>query len=371
MRIPPIIYVLFILYGCQNAELSYPPIISQSDIRIDSIQFEKIELDLQEYECSYYGFSFVKDRKIYYMDKYFCWLFIFSDTGELLSRELGQGRGPKEVVCKRISSISSCQNGDLLVMGYTLDHYFFNKELEKTKAFLLENNKEKKIAENSNTYTTFYPNLEIKNADGSLYYNIYAEANNFNFIDTPKKYYLHAKTLMEADLNNGKVKRVLGNYPPFYQNGIGKYNAFLSLNYNFDIQGHLYVAYEADSTIYKYEKTGYPVQAFGYMGKDMNRDYKRIESWKNFGTLMHEERQNKGYYTSLFVSPVNNYVLRTYQKGCHSPNDGIQIYQNGILIGDVEIPKSIKINGYMAPYYYSEIIADTENEKLYIYRFQL
>ena len=175
---------------------------------------------------------------------------------------------------------------------------------------------------------------------------------------------------MEANLNNGKVKRVFGNYPPFYQDNIGKYNTFNSLNYSFDTQGNLYVAYEADSTIYKYQKNKYPIRAFGYMGKDMERNYKKIESWKNLSTLMYEERQNKGYYTSLFVSPVNNYVLRTYQKGKHTSNDGIQIYQDGILIGDVEMPKSIKINGYMAPYYYSEIITDVENEKLYIYRFK-
>lgn len=169
------VITLSLCNSCHNTEFTYPQTMSQRNIQIDSITFEKIELNPQEYECSYYGFSFVKDNKIYYMDKYFCWLFIFSDTGELLSRELGQGRGPQEVVCKRISSISSCQNGDLLIMGYTLDHYFFNKKLEKTKAFLLENNKKREIAENSYTYTTFYTNLEIKNADVNLYYNIYSE----------------------------------------------------------------------------------------------------------------------------------------------------------------------------------------------------
>ena len=205
----------------------------------------------------------------------------------------------------------------------------------------------------------------------SLYYNIYSESDNFNFIDTPEKYYKKSQTLMQVNKNNGKVERVFCSYPPFYQNDIGAYNAFPSLNYAFDDAGNLYVAFEADSTIYMYEKDKYPVRALGYMGRDMNRNYNPIVNWEECSEIMYKERNTKGYFTSLFVSPVNQDILRTYQKGEPLCNGGLQIYRKGVLIGDVKTPCVFKIKGYISPYYYSDIIFDVDNEKMYVYRFKL
>lgn len=362
---------LIILFACKKEKNDFPPIKSQQNIKIDSLTFEKIDFDLNEYECSYYGYTYFTGNEIHFIDKYFCWLYAFSPEGKILYRELGQGRGPKEVVCKRISSIAKLQNKDLLILGYTLDHYFFNKNYEKKDAFLLSNNQSLNIFERSDTYTTFYPNLEIKDYDNNLFYNIYSESDHFNFIDTPEKYYKNCKTFMQVDRETGNVKKLFGNYPPAYLNNIGKYNSFLSLNYTIDSQGNFYIAYEADSTIYKYSKNFTPLKAIGYKGKNMATNYKRLDSWKDFSTNMQDERSTKGYYISLYVSEFNNVIFRSYQKGIHTNNDGLQIYQNDTLIGDICTPKFFKIRGYIAPYYYSEIINDVENEKMYIYRFKL
>ncbi len=366
-----IIISYLLLVSCNKQTSPYPIITSQQNIQIDSITFEKIELNLNEYECSYYGYSYIRDTNLYYVDKYFCWLFIFSKDGKFIQRELGQGRGPKEVICNRISSISPCQNGDLMLLGYTLDHYFFNENFERAEAFMMQNNQKTRTNEKSDTYTTFYTNLLIKNFRNKLYYNIYSEADNFNFIDTPERYYQKAYTLMQVNKKNGNVEKLFCPYPPFYQEHIGELNAMISLNYDIDSEGNLYVGFEADSTIYKYEKDKYPIKAFGYNGKNMNQKYRKTDTWKNFSTIMYEERKDKGYYTSLHVSPYNNYIFRTYQKGSHDSTDGLQIYQNEILIGDVPAPKGIKICGYIAPYYYSEIITDIDNDKMYVYRFKL
>ena len=364
-------FFLFLLFSCKEGKIDFPNITNQSTIKIDSLTFEKIEFDLEEYECSFYGYSYCINNEIHFIDKYFCWLFAFSPEGKILYRELGQGRGPKEVICKRISNICKLQNGDLLVLGYTLDHYFFNKQYERENAFLLSNNNSGDKFNSSETYTTFYPNLNIKNYKDYLYYNIYSESDNFNFIDTPEKYYQNSKNLMQVNKKNGKVEKLIVNYPPFYLKNIGKYNAFPSINYDIDAQGNFYIAHEADSTIYKYNKEFIPVIAFGYMGKNMNTNYKPITSWKNCSLILQEERESKGYYTSLFISDNNHILFRSYQKGKPSPNDGLQIYQNETLIGDVLTPKSFKIGGYIAPYYYSTIINDIENEKMYVYRFKL
>ncbi len=52
-------------------------------------------------------------------------------------------------------------------------------------------------------------------------------------------------------------------------------------------------------------------------------------------------------------------------------SDGLQIYRNGILIGDVDVPRHLKVMGYIAPYYYSYVVSDDEEERLYLYRFEL
>lgn len=362
---------LLVIISCGDKTSFYPNIVSQQNIQIDSVEFEKIELNLEDYECSYYGYSYIRDTNLYYVDKYFCWLFIFNKDGKLIQRELGQGRGPKEVITNRISSIASCQDGELMVLGYTLDHYFFDKNFERANAYMLQENKKAKTYENSDTYTTFYINLLIKNFKNKLYYNIYSETNNFNPINTPEKYYQKAYALMQTNKKNGHVEKLLCPYPPFYQAHIGELDAMTSLNYDIDPEGNLYVGFEADSTIYKYEKDKYPIKAFGYKGKNMDQKYQPIRSLEECSKIIYEDRKNKGYYTSLHVSPYNNYIFRTYQKGSHDSTDGLQIYQNEILIGDVPAPKGIKICGYIAPYYYSEIITDIDNDKMYVYRFKL
>lgn len=238
---------------------------------------------------------------------------------------------------------------------------------------MLQENNKTEIHENSDTYTTFYPNLVIKNFGDKLYYNLYSEAENFNFVYTPEKYYQKAYTLMQTNRDSGRVKKLLCPYPPFYQEHIGELDAMISLNYDFDSEGNLYVGFEADSTIYKYKQDEYPIKAFGYKGKNMNQNYQAIRSWEECSKMVSEDRTNKGYYTSLYVSPTDNYIFRTYQKGSHDSTDGLQIYQNEVLIGDVPAPKGIKIIGYIAPYYYSEIMTDIDidNDKMYIYRFKL
>lgn len=366
-----ILSFLLMLTSCGNKTSFYPDITSKQDIQIDSVEFEKIELDLDNYECSYYGYSYIRDTNLYYVDKYLCWLFIFSKDGKLTQRELGQGRGPKEVTCTQISSIASCQDDELMVLGYTLDHCFFNKNFERINTYMLQDNTNTKTYENSNTYTTFYINLLIKNFKNKLYYNIYSEADNFNPINTPEKYYQKAYALMQTNKESGQVERLLCPYPPFYQAHIGELDAMTSLNYDIDPDGNLYVGFEADSTIYKYEKDKYPIKAFGYKGKNMDQKYQHIKSLEECSKIIYEDRKNKGYYTSLHVSPYNNYIFRTYQKGSHDSTDGLQIYQNEILIGDVPAPQGIKISGYIAPYYYSEIITDIDNDKMYVYRFKL
>ena len=64
-------------------------------------------------------------------------------------------------------------------------------------------------------------------------------------------------------------------------------------------------------------------------------------------------------------------ILMVSQKGGSQSTDGLQIYKDGVLLGDINVPKGLKVMGYVSPYYYSYVIADEEREIMYMYRFKL
>lgn len=47
------------------------------------------------------------------------------------------------------------------------------------------------------------------------------------------------------------------------------------------------------------------------------------------------------------------------------------MYKDGKLMSDSEIPKGFKVVGYIAPYYYSQIIGGEEDGSMMVYRFKL
>ena len=66
-----------------------------------------------------------------------------------------------------------------------------------------------------------------------------------------------------------------------------------------------------------------------------------------------------------------SYFLETFTE--YPEKDGLQIYKEGKLIADVSVPTNFRVMGYMAPYYYSYIIPnmDEEDNSLMLYRFRL
>lgn len=103
----------------------------------------------------------------------------------------------------------------------------------------------------------------------------------------------------------------------------------------------------------------------------MTQNYEACSSLKKLGKLYDEEHATKGHYTSLEYIDETGILLRTYQRGGDSKDDGMQIYKDGILIGDVSVPKGMKVTGYISPYYYSQVVPEEAEGKLKIFRFKL
>ena len=51
-------------------------------------------------------------------------------------------------------------------------------------------------------------------------------------------------------------------------------------------------------------------------------------------------------------------LFRSYRKGGGSVTDGLQVYRDGVLVGDVDVPLGFRMAGYVEPYYYSYVVPD-------------
>jgi hypothetical protein len=113
------------------------------------------------------------------------------------------------------------------------------------------------------------------------------------------------------------------------------------------------------------------LQCYGFAGRDMDLNYTHANTPEEVGKIYRSERNSKGYYNWLEYVDETGMLFRSYKKGVSALSDGLQIFKNGIMIGDVDVPKGTRVMGYIAPYYYSYIIPNDKLETLTIYRFQL
>lgn len=144
-----------------------------------------------------------------------------------------------------------------------------------------------------------------------------------------------------------------------------------SSNFDIDAQGNFYVTYEADSLIYVYDKNHRRTCLFGFSGRNMDTDYMSTPTLSDVRKNYANERKRRGYYNWIEYDDINGLLFRSYQKGEGEPTDGLQVYRGCDLIADLDVPKQFRVMGYIEPYYYSNVVADEEAEKLYIYRFSL
>ena len=104
----------------------------------------------------------------------------------------------------------------------------------------------------------------------------------------------------------------------------------------------------------------------------MNTDYLYIDNYKECRKNYRSERETKGYYYWIEYVDETGLLFRSYKKQSGTL-DGLQIYKEGIMIADINVPKGLRVMGYIAPYYYSYIIPQlAENDdSLILYRFKM
>ena len=366
-----------LILGCGNNN-SHKVESEISDIH----EIHKISLDtiyLEHVTSSYNGDIQIYKDSIYFIDYRFGWVFIFNNKGKFISRKLGQGRGPKEIPIKSISGYCLLRNGGIVFIGSTLDGYYFDQNWNMLSFFRIDRTGTKNwkqdnlTPENPYTYTMDYENLTIRSDPASkyLFIPVYAEQKNFN--PFMAKYYKESRMIEKVRIQDGVVVDLFGRRSPEYL----KYRYLPQYSFiSFDIAHSdyvFYVTHEIDSLIYVYDKKFQLIKTFGSAGKAMNTNYNEIDhvDWMEFQRLFFIERPKHGYYSYLEYVDETGLLFRSYKKSDSNSFDGLQIYKNDSLIGDMKVPKNFIVKGYIKPYYYSGPYIDEEHETVMLYRFKL
>jgi hypothetical protein len=349
------------------------PLSNDEHLQYTDIVLDTIILNDEGVESSLEGFTGItKEGLIYFIDKRFCWYYTFDTTGACVSREFGQGSGSNETTIGKIAICCTLPDDKLFLLGYQLDHYIYDRNFNLKQFFVLTPDESEDMTLTSKIYTHTYNNLVCHSYGENIYFNMYSEHPEFNYLEHTKDYLDKCRHISEVNVATGKDGNMyVEGYPDIYKDDPNKYVIFLGINFDIDNRGNFYISYEADSVIYKCNSNFEPVVAFGFAGNSMDLNYVPIHDYKTCRKYYRKEREEKGYYKWIEYIDETGLLFRSYQKGINCAHDGLQIYSGNTLVADLEVPKNFRIAGYHEPYYYSYAIANEEKERLEVYQFRL
>lgn len=374
-----ILIIIITSYSCKRKEINnyFIDPVTKKETKIQTLQIDTISFE--NIESSFTGTAKIKHNKIYFIDSRFCWAYVFNREGRLISKHLGQGGGPNELNTGFVDSFEPMKDGSFILVGTADDYHIFDSLWVRKKVFTIDrgtNEKEIDLVNKKNingsmkwVYTKCYNKLIYRNYKNYLFYNIYCDHPNYNMA-TSSDYFKNGRIIAKMNVSNGVMEEILGRLSPVYQ----KYTfigQFALTSFDISNIGDFYVCFEADPTIYVYDKNFNIKNAFGIVGRDMKTSYKEINTIQMFKEEAMIQRQECGYYSWVEYIDEVNLLFRSYTKGSIQPYDGIQIYNDNVLIGDVDVPKNFKVIGYIAPYFYSDIIIDEEKETMKMFRFKI
>lgn len=370
------ILILLLFIGCTtevDKEYFKAP-LAQRDIKWSSIYLDTILLE--KTSSSYVGETQIRENTIYFVDSKFCKMFLFDTAGRFTESVLKSGRGPKEINTGEIAATLFTGNQQIF-FGVSYDIHAFSKDWEDQRSMTLDwqikHSREEMLknprADMHGMYAPAYEKFILRERNGFLYFPIYSQHPEFNFVSS-RYYYDQSRSIARASIHNGKVLEVIGRRSPIYKNY--EFIGHLSLlNFDIDKNGNFYLCFEPDSVIYQYDSAFNITHAYGFEGRNMDKNYTENKCLEDFYKVIDTERAEKGYYTWIRFIDELGMLFRSYQKGVNETTDGLQIYKDGVLLADVDVPKGFKVNDYIPPFVYSSIVVDEFAEEMKIYRFAI
>lgn len=374
--------MLAMCFGCQQdktltyqgEEITYNP---KKDLSIEGIKIDTLTDESFFYPG--YGAWVIYNDSLTLLDKRLDSAYVFSDDLVHRSTYLGKGDGPN--LLTNIILEHTKMDDYLVILGGNYDYNLINKNWEIEKRGQLDFYHEKtpyeELLKNPKAsyvglYEVLYEHLKLgHDYQGNLVFSVAIPHPDFNYL-WHEEFYKEARILGRINPDDGKVA-IQGRYSNIYNQYqflstlLGA--PFTYLNADTYIQG-----YEADSMLYKLTDDGEANYAFGVAGKEMNTSYENFkpQDYEEYDAVWDLDRERYSYYVSLDYVQKTGLLLRVYTKS-NPLVDGLQIYLDDTLIGDVEVPKDFRFVGYKAPYYYGEFRyrADKEEDHIKLLRFEL
>lgn len=336
-----------------------------ASIEIDSLDITKVAVDPID-NCSFVGFSGVDGDSLFYFDRVSSYLYSISAEGHLGSRELGLGHSGSEIPIKNANYVCySEESKSYDIMGGTYDMYFYDDN-KKCRRVDMKPQGESDSFESSTAYTLWDEVVMASDKD-YIYYNVIGNNDNVA-IYSRDDYFDKAHIIMKVSKKDGSMIP-FGKYSELYVANKNKIKHLPRYYFDVDGEGGLYVTYQADSVIYHCDKDFNIIETFGRQGVDMNTDYSdpgnTIESFAN---ALSADAERVGQY--YWIKKCGDYVFRSYFKSKESKTDGLQIYKDGVLVGDVDVPHKFKVVGKIKDYWFTSIASDEGQGKQNFYKFK-
>lgn len=340
---------------------------SESNISINSLSVENIVLDSID-NCSYIGFSGVKGDSIYYFDEVLSYLYSVSADGHIGERQLGLGKSASELPIK--NSMQACYSEEdetFNILGSSYDLYLYNTEDRKTHRISMKPTGNDDSFQSSTAYTLWDEVLMGSDKD-YVYYNIFGNNEKVDIFNR-SDYIDKAALLMRVSKKDGEMTPI-GSYSEYYKQNKNKIKHMPRYYFDIDDEGGFYLTFQVDSLIYHYDKDFNLIESFGLQGRDMNTKMSDPGSTTDsFVKAFMADKDNVGHY--YWIKKCKDYVFRSYFKSKDSKTDGLQIYKDGTLIGDVDVPHNFRVAGYIGNYFVTNIIYKESPASMSFYRFKL
>lgn len=344
---------------------------------VKNVNIETVKLD--SVSTSYEIETSVVNGQIVGVDRYFCYVYRFMPNGKMVKRQLGQGSAKNETTMGRIAGHCFSNDGKLILVGYEGETCVYDSSINREGIFVADYSKRSPADlattdcyEKPLVYTKQYFDFICREYGGKLYYNVDMFTPVFNIVNTPDTHISRAYRLMSVDYSNkGETALWLKGLPPFYDDNTKQKALFTNSHFDISNDGDVYIAHEADSLVYMYDVQQNLKLICGRAASGMQQDYAECGDMSDYRKHYEKEHETKGRFTSLEYVDQTGMLFRTYQKDGSAKHDGMQIYKEGVLVGDVSVPRGMHVVGYISPYYYSQIISDEDKGELKIYRFKL
>lgn len=384
------IIALLALTQCINADsasseeifdLANKPVTSETRILYEEIEFNTVALDA--IETSGVALLMPGAQELKVLDQDFGKIFVFDRTGRLKRTELGAGQGPGELPGGLAMFLATNPNNPDVnyLIGGSYDVYEFDGDWQRqrfTRIRWIHRKPVEVLGNDPTDHRSYNLGYNVNTRLGATSTHLYLPLisgfpTDTEFNSTTHFFANQARVFGRMRFSDGQVDTIFGRLSPIFANE-KRYRPFSFFYYEILSDEHMLITYMPDSLIYTIDLPFNVTGAFGRSGRDMNLEYQAFPESReeeDLRTHFNQEWESRGHYSSLRHIPERGLVLRSYTRGSHSPNDGLQIYQNQVLIADVDVPKGFKIAGYAEPYFYSEPMYDKDSDRFAFHTFEL